>query len=58
VLLRDAPKHAARYDHDGYGDESIPPYYPALAIFDGQFGPNTCNTAHIALFIRNETGSN
>lgn len=39
----------------GCTDESIPPYYPDSAMTDGLPGPNSCNTAQVALFVPSGT---
>ncbi|MEO0712364.1 MAG: hypothetical protein AAFY37_00480 [Pseudomonadota bacterium] len=39
----------------GCTDESIPPYYPASAMTDGLPGPNSCNTAQVALFVPSDS---
>lgn len=38
----------------GCTDDSIPPYYPDSARADGTPGVNSCNTAQVALFTRND----
>lgn len=39
----------------GCTDASVPPYYPASAMTDGLPGPNSCNTAQVALFVPSGT---
>lgn len=36
----------------GCTDGGVPPFYPASAMSDGMPGPNTCETAQVALFIQ------
>jgi hypothetical protein len=51
-LIPDLAAEMLGYFRGGCTDESVPPFYPASAMSDGQPGPNACNTAQVALFIQ------